>query len=424
MRSTLLSALALGSLAGCGADPAVTPSQTLVVETFNVGLAGAFVPNEAERTRAVPTAVAGMSADIVCLQEAWRQEDKDAITAAARARFPHAYSARHDLSTAVTQEIDPMCGGSMTVPAEPTTPPCADPSVMGTFASGITCLINNCSTMPGSDQGRTTSTACATARCIGDVASLLTAGSAGLRCYGCLAPQLTTETFAGIRTSCTTNPRAGLAFNGQSGTMILSRYPLSETETVVIPGTWNRRVITRATATLPDGSKVGVYCNHLSPVFEGVAFPYTGRYGCGDSGRDGWSREQTAQARELIAYVRRRDSAGRAVILGDFNTSAASAPGQPTITEEAPETYTLLRAAFREAIPAGFVPQCTYCPDNALTGNAAPTWLDHVFLQGFTEASVRAAERTFTNPTVAVSGGAPVPLSDHYGMRATLSLAP
>jgi hypothetical protein len=25
---------------------------------------------------------------------------------------------------------------------------------------------------------------------------------------------------------------------------------------------------------------------------------------------------------------------------------------------------------------------------------------------------------------VAVSGGAPVPLSDHYGMRATLSLAP
>jgi hypothetical protein len=47
--------------------------------------------------------------------------------------------------------------------------------------------------MPGSEQGRTTSTACATARCIGDVASLLTAGAAGLRCYGCLAPQLTTE---------------------------------------------------------------------------------------------------------------------------------------------------------------------------------------------------------------------------------------
>jgi endonuclease/exonuclease/phosphatase family metal-dependent hydrolase len=122
--------------------------------------------------------------------------------------------------------------------------------------------------------------------------------------------------------------------------------------------------------------------------------------------------------------VRRRDGAGRAVILGDFNTSAASAAGQPTITEEAPETYTLLRASFREAIPAGFIPRCTYCPDNPLTGNAAPTWLDHIFLQGFTEASVRTAERTFTEPTVAVSGGAPVPLSDHYGMRATLSLAP
>jgi endonuclease/exonuclease/phosphatase family metal-dependent hydrolase len=387
MRSRLVAVVPFIAVAACGADPAAAPPQTLVVETFNVGLAGAFVPNEAERTRAVPTAVAGMTADIVCLQEAWRQEDKDAITAAARTRFPHAYSARHDLNTAVTQEIDPMCGGAMMVPAEPATAPCADPSVMSTFAAGITCLINNCSTMPGSDQGRTTSTACATANCIGDVASLLTAGAAGLRCYGCLAPQLTTETFASIRTSCTTNPRAGLAFNGQSGTMILSRYPLSETETVVIPGTWNRRVITRATATLPNGAKVGVYCNHLSPV-------------------------------------RRRASAGRAVSLGDFNTSAASAPGQPMITDEAPETYALLRAAFREAIPQGFVPQCTYCPDNVLTGNAAPTWLDHIFLQGFTEASVRSAERTFTTPSVAVSGGATVPLSDHYGMRATIALTP
>ncbi len=227
------------------------------------------------------------------------------------------------------------------------------------------------------------------------------------------------------RTQCTTNPRAGLAFGGQSGTMILSRYPLSDTETVVLPGTWNRRVITRATATLPNGARVGVYCNHLTPVFEGSAFPYTGRYGCGQTGREGWVAEQTAQARALIAYVQRRDASGRAIILGDFNSGPGSRAGQPEIVEAAPETYAVLTGAFREAVPAGYVPQCTFCPDNALTDNSAPEWIDHIFLRGFATDAVRRAERTFTTASVNVQGRAqPVHVSDHYGMRAVLSVAP
>lgn len=416
--------ITLGTTLGCGGDATPPAPLTLTVESFNVGLAGAFIPHEPERRRAIPSAVAAMSADIVCLQEAWRQEDKDAIVAAARVRFPHSYSVAHDLNTAVTRELDPMCPGGAAPPPEQSTAPCADPSVRTTFNEGLQCLRANCSTVADSDDGRTTSTACAADRCVGSVVSLLTAGPMGLRCYGCLAPQLTTETFAAIRTSCTTNARAGLAFGGQSGTMILSRYPLSETETVVLPGTWNRRVITRATATLPNGLRVGVYCNHLSPVFEGPNFPYTGRYGCGDAGRDGWSREQLAQARELVAYVRRRDPGGRALILGDFNSSPASAPGQVVVNEEAPETFALLRAAFTPAVPAGFVPRCTFCPENVLTGNTSPVWIDHVFVQGIPAAAVRSAERTFTTPTVTVPGAAPVHLSDHYGFRSTLVLAP
>lgn len=418
-------ALVSSAIAACGADPAASTSISLTVETYNVGLAGAFVPYEAQRIQAVPAAVAAIPADIVCVQEAWRQSDKEAIAAAARARFPHSYSARHDLNSPITQDINAMCANGMMPPPEPTTPPCADPTVMNAFNDGIACLTRSCSTMPGSEMGATTSTMCATANCSGSVVGLLTVGAAGLRCYGCLAPQLPTESFASIRTACTTNPRAGLAFNGQSSTMILSRFPLSDTETLVMPGTWNRRVITRATATLPNGARVGVYCNHLSPVFEGGVYPYTGRHGCGMTNRDGWASEQTAQARALVDYVRRRDGAGRAVILGDFNTSKNSAAGQPEIVEEAPETYTILQAAFREALSPGYVPRCTYCPDNALTGNTAPTWLDHIFLHGLTAAGVTNTERTFTTANVAVPGAAqPVHLSDHYGMRATVSIAP
>lgn len=424
-RWTFLGCAATLALAGCGSDDGTPAAVELTVDSYNVGLAGAFIPYETERRAAVATAVAAMPSDIVCIQEAWRQEDKDAIAAAARARFPHSYSARHNLDTAVTQEIDPMCAGGMTVPPEPTTAPCADMSTQTTFAAGIACLTRSCSTMPNSEMGQTTSTMCATTNCFQHVAGLLTAGANGLRCYGCLAPQLPTETFASIRTQCTTNPRAGLAFGGQSGTMILSRYPLSDTETVVLPGTWNRRVITRATATLPNGARVGVYCNHLTPVFEGSAFPYTGRYGCGQTGREGWVAEQTAQARALIAYVQRRDASGRAIILGDFNSGPGSRAGQPEIVEAAPETYAVLTGAFREAVPAGYVPQCTFCPDNALTDNSAPEWIDHIFLRGFATDAVRRAERTFTTASVNVQGRAqPVHVSDHYGMRAVLSVAP
>lgn len=412
-------------LAGCGSETPGPTAVDLTVDSFNVGLAGAFIPYETERRAAVATAIAAMPSDIVCIQEAWRQEDKDAIVAAGRARFPHTYSARHDLNTAVTAEINPMCPGGMTVPTEPTTPPCADMAVRTTFEAGITCLVGACSTMPGSEMGQTTSTMCATTNCLAHVSGLLTAGANGLRCYGCLAPQLPTETFANIRTACTTNARAGLAFGGQSGTMILSKYPLSDTETVVMPGTWNRRVITRATATLPNGARVGVYCNHLTPVFEGPAFPYTGRYGCGQAGRDGWVSEQTAQARELIAYVQRRDGAGRAIILGDFNSGPASRAGQPEIIEAAPETYAVLTGAFREAVPTGYVPQCTFCPDNFLTDNTPPEWIDHIFLRGFPADAARRAERTFTTANVTVAGRAqPVHVSDHYGMRAVISVAP
>lgn len=409
---------------GCGSDAAPAGPVEVTVDTFNVALAGAFIPFETERRGAVAAAVAAMPSDIVCLQEVWRQEDKDAIATAARARFAHSYSVRHDLASAITQEIDPMCPGGMAPPAEPATPPCADMMVRPTFESGLACLTRNCSTMM-SDMGQTTSTACASSRCLMDVVGLLTGGPNGLRCYGCLAPQLPTETFGSIRTACTANPRAGLAFNGQSGTMILSRYPLSETETVVIPGTWNRRVITRATATLPNGARLGVYCNHLSPVFEGPAFPYTGRYGCGQTGRDGWVSEQTAQARALIAYVQRREATGRAIVLGDFNTGPASRAGQPEILEEAPETYAVLSAAFRSGLAANYVPSCTFCPENALVTTMVPVWIDHIFLRGFAEGAVRRTERTFTTATVTAPGRAqPVHVSDHYGLRSVISVAP
>ena len=51
-----------------------------------------------EVAHAVVEAVANLPSDIVCIQEAWRESDKDLIAAGARGRFPHPRRALHDLN--------------------------------------------------------------------------------------------------------------------------------------------------------------------------------------------------------------------------------------------------------------------------------------------------------------------------------------
>jgi endonuclease/exonuclease/phosphatase family metal-dependent hydrolase len=410
----VLSFLTIAGACGGDDDGSSTPVD-LTIDTFNVGLAGAFVPFEGERRPAVTSALAASTADIVCVQEAWRQADKDAIRAATAARFAHVQSVQHDLDS----PVDPI-ESDCEVPPEPTTPPCAATDQQTKMAAVIACLQENCSTIPGSADGLTTSTACAQEQCIAQAAALLFGTAEDQRCYGCLAPQLPIETFASMADLCTTEVNAGLAFRGQSGVMILSRFPLSGTETTVLPGTWNRRIILKSTATLPNGAEVDVYCNHLSPIFDNVAFPYTGRHGCGMTGRAGWAQEQKLQAEKLIDLVAAEGAMARSIILGDFNASR-EAEG---VAAEAPENLELLAGAFTEAVPAGHVPACTYCPDNPVAGSeTAPTWLDHIFVENIPLSAVKSAERVYTERNVATASGS-VNLSDHYGMRAVITIEP
>lgn len=391
----------------------------LTVDSLNVALAGAFIPHEAQRRPAVMATLAAMPSDIVCVQEAWNQADKEAIAQAARMRFPHAVYYQHNLDTP-EEAIESDC------PVTPaaTTPPCADPTTAMRLNTALMCLAQNCSTMPGSDQGQTTTTMCAAERCFAQASGLLvTGGPQGQRCYGCLAPNLPTESFASIRQRCTTSLRGETAFNGQSGVMILSRYPLSDQGQFVLPGTWNRRVIIRATATLPNGARVAVYCNHLTPRFDSVTFPYTGRYGCGEVTPDAWAHEQLMQARHLVRYVNSTAGSLPAVILGDFNSSPAVPAGM--VVEEARETHDALNMAFPEAVPPGYQAGCTFCPENSLNDmRTQPVWLDHIYLRNIPVASVRSLTRTYTQPMVDVPMGMRVHLSDHYGIRTVVSVAP
>jgi endonuclease/exonuclease/phosphatase family metal-dependent hydrolase len=405
-------------LGGCSSS---SGDDGVAIDTFNVALAGAFIPLEAERRPFIVDAIANSNADILCLQEVWDQSDKVAIRDAAAAAYPHSAFFEDNLDTPI--EDDTNQEGE--VPPLPETAPCAGEPLTTQLNAGVDCLEANCST----PDGRTTSAECAEDQCLVEVLNLITAPPPQ-RCYACLVTQLPTELLSDIRSRCPTVVNQDLAFQGQNGVMILSRHPLKNAEELVVPGTWNRRTILSATAELPNGAELDVYCNHLTPIFVSTAivntFPYTGQYGDGTTNPSAWQAEQELQAEKLINYVNETSGSRPAVILGDLNTGRAY-PAQD-IVAEGEETLDLLEAAFTPAYTAAYLeaPLCTFCSTNPVTNptddpDERSVWIDHIQLHNLASDSVLSTARIFDEDVVPV-GDEMVPLSDHFGMRSVIDV--
>jgi endonuclease/exonuclease/phosphatase family metal-dependent hydrolase len=408
-------------LAGCGEDTAREP-QEVVVDTFNVALAGAFIPFEAERRQPIREAIAAADSDILCLQEVWTQADKELIRDAATDAYPHSAFFEDDLDRPIEDATDQQ--GQ--VPPPPTTVPCpdedvGDDNIFDQMNEAVDCLRDYCSTIPGSDEGYTKSAGCASSSCVGAVAGLLFGEDPRQqRCYACVVTQLPTEKLADIRSSCATVINQDLAFGGQNGVMLLSRHPLKNAEELVIPGTWNRRTILNATVELPNGAELDAYCNHLTPIFSASpinTFPYTGQYGEGMTDAGGWQAEQELQAQKLINYVTETSGRRPAVIMGDLNASH-DYPEQE-IVAEGEATLDLLETEFEPAYASDYTPQCTFCSDNPVTDAEVSSWIDHILLYNLSVDSVLSTARVYDEAVVPVPGDM-VPLSDHFGMRSVI----
>lgn len=422
MKPIFLLLLVLLFLSGCGDGAEDREPYEVAFDTFNVALAGAFIPFEAERRGYIEEAIAASDADVLCLQEVWSQDDKERIAEAAREAYPYSAFFEDDLDTPIDDPTDQQ--GE--VPPAPTTPPCPDVdagdgiTIADQMNEAVDCARDNCSTVPGSEDGRTTSAECASSSCVGAVATLLFGDAEQQRCYACIATQLPTSTFAEIRTSCETTVNQDLAFGGQNGLVLLSAHPLREAEEWVLPGTWNRRTILNATVELPNESELDVYCNHLTPIFDAAPiniYPYTGRYGEGMTDAGGWQAEQELQAQKLVDYVEETSGSRPAVIAGDLNSGKAY-PAQD-IAAEAAETLDLLEIAFTPAYAADYTPQCTFCSSNPVTDTESSVWIDHVLLYNLSADAVVSTERVFDQDVVPIEDTV-VPLSDHFGLRSTI----
>ncbi|MFZ1863807.1 MAG: endonuclease/exonuclease/phosphatase family protein [Polyangiales bacterium] len=417
------------SLAGCGDDGGEPEPQEVVIDTFNVALAGAFIPYEEERRQPIADAIAAQTSDIICLQEVWDQTDKELIEGAAADAYPYVVAFEDDLDTPVDDPTDQQ--GE--IPPAPTVVPCPDVEVTGIpgltiqdqMNQAIDCVRDNCSTIPGSDEGYTTSADCAADECTTAVAGLLLGADPQQQlCYACVVTQLPTAQLGYIRSSCAEIVNQDLAFNGQNGVMLLSRHPLENAEEWVLPGTWNRRTILHATVKLPNGADLDAYCNHLTPIFDDFTFPYTGQYGDGFTDARGWQAEQELQAQKLIDFVANTSGDRPAVVLGDLNASHAY-PAQDIVAEGEP-TLDLLETEFDPAYASDYTPQCTFCSTNPVTNptndpTATSGWIDHILLYNLPADAVVSTTRVYDEPVVPVDSQT-VPLSDHYGMRSVVTV--
>lgn len=213
-------------------------------------------------------------------------------------------------------------------------------------------------------------------------------------CGLCLASSLGGTTSEIVEACTTVSPR--YQYDGSFGLMLLSRRPVVDQAHVELEGSLNRRAVLHAEL---EGD-VHAFCTHLTAV---EPLPYPGSGGS-------WRAEQADQIQALLAYIdERAPTSSPTLLMGDLNVG----PHGSGFTAEQPDAY---EAIVARGFETSFGDACTLCSDNPLVGAETPSVLiDHVLVRG----AGASGQRTL-DAAVVISGEASR-LSDHYGVRATVS---
>ena len=356
------------------------PTEIGKFATFNAGLAYDYVLFATERQPEIGPAIAGFEADVVCLQEVWRVEDVQAVLGATATAYPHQYW--YDATALPNEGAGPACE------AGPAT----------TFR---TCVENaGCDVDP---RGLAT---CAQEECQAEFLAL------SPDCLQCLVANLS-KPLDEIFQACAEGSTLYL-YDGSLGTVLLSKWAFTETSETILDSTFNRRGVIYGRVAAPSGESFAVFCTHTTPEFDGITYP--GDY-------ESWDGEQERQIGQMLTFVDEKKQDGDVVVLlGDMNDGPAI---PPDIEGELEDNFQMfLDAGFVDPYPQSVDVQCTFCAANELnpsdTRNAV---IDHTFFRGLAAGYSLAADRVLDGAVVTVTpaeGEKQVPLSDHYGVRATL----
>jgi len=377
MRLALAASYALVPLIACSGkaddsgSAAADPSSARVA-TYNAGLATGFVTFAPEREAEVVSALTGLDADIVCLQEVWTSDSIAAILDGVSGTYPHSYVE----VTAEDGADEPACTEEETDPLAE----CARAACEG--AENLTnCVLGSC----------------------GDEFGALSDG-----CTECAAANVGLNDIDAIVDTCLTGS-SSYAWGGHNGLILLSRTEISDTASLDLDAWLVWRSVISAEV---DG--LDVSCTHLAAALNSPAY--------GGADYASYEAEQAGQIDAMLAWIGDRVGDGPAVLLGDMNTGPEAAGG---ITAELPDNWARFGAAgWVDPNVEASAPFCTWCADNTIAGDGSDhdsvdTILDHVLVSG---AEGSAPERILDGTVTITVDGASVDtsLSDHYGVAATV----
>jgi hypothetical protein len=397
---------------------------TLSVDVFNGQLYGPYSADEAIRRPAIIDALARRESDLMCLTAISRHADQKAILAATSASgtFPYAVRFDADLDTKPTHPADRSKEESSAFGHAP----CAGTVTTEEGDEALSCLQANCSTTGTADGVLNGGSECISANCTGPWVPLLAGDRDHNRCFHCLIlSALSGDQHSSSRTACQKDVRNYKHFQGQSRSMLLSRFPLKEPRTFVLPATSYTMLVHSARAEIEPGQLLDVYCAELSAAL-GDLLPYYGYY-ADLSKPNGWSQEQLLQAQRVVALVREQSGTRPAIIAGDWATSRAyESPDKSIVLDDQNgAVFDVLEAAFKLAVPKDFQPRCTECPppENPYNG-VKRIWQMKVYLHNLPGESAVDAQRFFTEFVVPHPSGSKVPLSDRFGFSVRILRPP
>jgi hypothetical protein len=421
-------------------DPLLLPCTetslaTISVDVFNAQLYGGGSEWEAQRKPFIYDAIANRPSDVQCILELNDKADRDTVIAKAQANFPYNVTLTSDLSTQPTEPADQKGN----IPPPSTRAACAAPVDQGNYTAFLSCLENNCAAPTGptgtlafpgaAGAGDSTPSDCISKACTSTILPLYSGDVLAQNCSNCVVTNtVSLYPFSQVDTTCTTEVRAPMAFQGQTPSMILSRFPIVSSDTYVLPSTYWRRVVHRAVLQLQGGKTIDFYCAQLQSTGNASVLPYAGNYGNGAEQAEEYHQEQLWQIQKTLGYIHSKSGQNPAILAIDTHASQeyppASQPNPGTIlTSVSPDVYDTINTdtAFQHAVPSGWVPtQCLECPAplNAYNGNTPPVqWLD-VFVFNYPNGPPPATDVSIfanDNNAVDLGNGMKGPLSATFG---------
>jgi hypothetical protein len=402
----------------------------LSVDVFNPALYGPNAPFELQRrpvgNTLIPDAINSSAADLLCLVEVDRLEDRQTIATATQATYPNQFMITTD---ATTQPTNPQDQNGQVPPAA-TVPPCGGSVPSVDVDAAFQCMEMYCSNRPNDPTGSLqTTTDCLSENCAGQILTVKADSSA---CYDCVIDGVVSaEPYGSTETLCESSPTASIGFDGQNSSMILSKFALTNTDSLVLPSTNYRRTILYAQVQLQDQS-IDFYCGFLITTLIASDLPFVGPYGGGEdaglSSQDEYNNEQDLQAQQLIAWVQQKSAGRPAILMGDWRSSVnmAGDGGLPPPQDLNPMAMNILANApgFKAVNAPNFPPQCNYCPGpgNAYNGQDS-YFVEQPFLYNWPDPTNAVTDESviFTNPNVVtLPDGGGGPLSPYYGLNITV----